>query len=426
MVRVTETLAQTTYRKARHQSAHALTFPAGVSSGFVEDGKVVMGLYIFIFICSILSLGTSRPASPDGRYYPFCRGCRHFAIALTEAIRSNQTFITIRPVLINACEDVLSAAHFRGHVICPGLVDLYAPPSLYILSQAYFAPDELCEKLEFCPTTYRQENGILERNSIKLVNDRHDLVRKREFGVDSDARVSVDSDARVSVDSDARVSVDSDARVSVDSDARVSVDSDARVSAQLAPIRILQLTDIHLDHRYQEGAATDCGMIICCREGVDGSGRAGKYGDYSCDLPVATLESLTHHLRHLDPQPDFVIYTGDTPTHDIWNKTLGEQIGSTHFLVDFLSANLPGLTIYPTMGNHETFPDNLYYSLKDGKFTAEIATLWQHWVKLPDDAVMTIRSGGYYTMLIRPGLRLMSINTEFGWVGVCPRLYVCM
>jgi len=39
-------------------------------------------------------------------------------------------------------------------------------------------------------------------------------------------------------------------------------------------------------------------------------GRAGHYGAYNCDLPITTLDLLADTLQSLDPQPDFIVYTG--------------------------------------------------------------------------------------------------------------------
>ena len=39
-------------------------------------------------------------------------------------------------------------------------------------------------------------------------------------------------------------------------------------------------------------------------------GQAGHYGAYECDLPMTTFRLLVDHLKKLDPQPDFIIYTG--------------------------------------------------------------------------------------------------------------------
>lgn len=314
-------------------------------------------------------------------YYPFCKHCLRCAKTVADVIQSNHSYNSVRPVLIRLCEDIMSDIKLQGRVLCPGLVDTYAPPSLRIASQAVFAPAELCERLEFCPRASNRQNiGDVSHGVIRALSVEE---RKMKLG-----RNHMSDDDDMSVD-------------------------------QFQPIRILQLSDIHLDRLYQEGTATDCGLFICCRNGLNGTGRAGRYGEYKCDLPLATLGLLTKHLRDLDPQPDFVIYTGDNPTHDIWEKTLQGQTESSRFLVDFLSKNLPNQTIYPAIGNHETFPDNFYYPPLYGNFTAAIADFWQRWVAFPENALQTVRAGGYYTMLIRPGLRLMSLNTEFGYEFCC-------
>ena len=37
---------------------------------------------------------------------------------------------------------------------------------------------------------------------------------------------------------------------------------------------------------------------------------AGHYGNYTCDLPLVTLDLVVEAITELDPQPDFIIYTG--------------------------------------------------------------------------------------------------------------------
>ena len=37
---------------------------------------------------------------------------------------------------------------------------------------------------------------------------------------------------------------------------------------------------------------------------------AGHYGAFKCDLPMVTLELLLDTINQLDPQPDFIVYTG--------------------------------------------------------------------------------------------------------------------
>ena len=43
--------------------------------------------------------------------------------------------------------------------------------------------------------------------------------------------------------------------------------------------------------------------------------------------------------------------------------------------------------------------------------TDGLAKFWSKW--LPQDAIKTLQSGGYYTTLVNPGLRLISINSQW-------------
>lgn len=67
-------------------------------------------------------------------------------------------------------------------------------------------------------------------------------------------------------------------------------------------LRILQLSDIHLDENYAVGSNTDCGEPLCCR-GSNGlpstaADGAGYWGDYrNCDIPPRMFDSLLSHLK---------------------------------------------------------------------------------------------------------------------------------
>ena len=67
-------------------------------------------------------------------------------------------------------------------------------------------------------------------------------------------------------------------------------------------LRILQLSDIHLDENYAVGSNTDCGEPLCCRasHGSPSTPSAGAvyWGEYrDCDIPPRTFDSLLNHLR---------------------------------------------------------------------------------------------------------------------------------
>lgn len=58
---------------------------------------------------------------------------------------------------------------------------------------------------------------------------------------------------------------------------------------------VLQLSDVHFDHLYQEGAVVNCGEPVCCRATSPSPTRnppilAHKWGDYHCDLAPSMLD----------------------------------------------------------------------------------------------------------------------------------------
>lgn len=65
------------------------------------------------------------------------------------------------------------------------------------------------------------------------------------------------------------------------------------------PVRILQLSDIHYDPAYLEGAEADCAEPMCCIKRVPKTKRrAGFWGTVGkCDVPLRTVENLFEHIN---------------------------------------------------------------------------------------------------------------------------------
>ena len=126
-------------------------------------------------------------------------------------------------------------------------------------------------------------------------------------------------------------------------------------------IRILHLSDIHIDVEYTEGLNAECGEPVCCRPPNNPAppGRpAGHWGDYKCDLPLWTANNLFEHLAKHKDQFDWVYWTGDLPPHNVWNQTRNEQLELLQLLSMELQWYLGDKMIYPTLGNHESAPCN--------------------------------------------------------------------
>jgi hypothetical protein len=98
-------------------------------------------------------------------------------------------------------------------------------------------------------------------------------------------------------------------------------------------MKVLQLSDIHWDEGYEEGERVDCKMPVCCRKAVyptqsvgkenpfgdstvsvmsvaggGGGGGAGHYGAFTCDSPMALVESVVKEIPKHDVK--HVIFTG--------------------------------------------------------------------------------------------------------------------
>uniref|UniRef100_A0A8C2PLW0 Sphingomyelin phosphodiesterase n=1 Tax=Cyprinus carpio TaxID=7962 RepID=A0A8C2PLW0_CYPCA len=186
--------------------------------------------------------------------------------------------------------------------------------------------------------------------------------------------------------------------------------------------RILFLTDIHWDAQYAEGSAVDCRMPLCCRNESGraswkhtGAGYWGTYGD--CDLPLRTVENLLQNIAKSGPW-DWVYWTGDIPAHNIWSQTRAQQLNELVTITRLIHKHLgPDVTVYPAVGNHESTPVNSFPppfvqgNLSSHWLYDTMAEEWAPW--LPEQALETIRHGGFYTVEVQRGLRVVSLNMNF-------------
>lgn len=184
-------------------------------------------------------------------------------------------------------------------------------------------------------------------------------------------------------------------------------------------VRVLHLTDIHLDSMYTPGSNAECNEPLCCRANDGkpdpGTSGAGQFGDYrDCDTPLWTLEGLFSHLQAKQDQFDYIMWTGDLPPHNVWNQTRASQTGILKSLSAMVLKYFPNKPVFPSLGNHESSPVN---SFPPGFVTGNqsiswlydtLADTWGKW--LPPDTLSTISRGAYYTVSPFPGFRIVSVN----------------
>ncbi|XP_015672780.1 sphingomyelin phosphodiesterase [Protobothrops mucrosquamatus] len=181
--------------------------------------------------------------------------------------------------------------------------------------------------------------------------------------------------------------------------------------------RLLFLTDLHWDRQYTPGSDPNCKDPLCCRGGQPRGPGAGYWGSYSkCDLPLHTLENLLQHLALAGPY-DAAYWTGDIPAHNVWQQTRQDQLHALTTITSLVQKYLGPLPVYPAVGNHESVPVNAFPPpyMPGNQSSAwlydAMADAWQQW--LPPEALQTLRLGGFYTLPIWRGLRLVSLNMNF-------------
>ncbi|KAG0052698.1 hypothetical protein BGZ83_002217 [Gryganskiella cystojenkinii] len=182
-------------------------------------------------------------------------------------------------------------------------------------------------------------------------------------------------------------------------------------------IDVLHLSDWHVDDKYVTGSEGACNKPLCCRKFDDSpltpTRAATSWGDYNCDSPIKLGQDMLKFVPKV-ANVNFTILTGDIPPHDLWLANETSVLPQEKAAYDVIQGGLPS-TVYPTVGNHEAGPVNLFPTPATGVnndwLYAGLADDWSRW--LPADAVNSVRNYGAYTVSPRPGFRIISLNNNF-------------
>ncbi|KAK3870502.1 hypothetical protein Pcinc_024280 [Petrolisthes cinctipes] len=188
-----------------------------------------------------------------------------------------------------------------------------------------------------------------------------------------------------------------------------------------ATVKILHLSDLHVDLQYDEGSAVTCAHPLCCRyafgspgEGEEGAGKWGSLGE--CDIPLITLEDLIAQAALTNP--DLVYVTGDLPPHDVWAQDHVTNLAAINVTLEILKRHFPDTPVINALGNHASAPVNSFVvpAAYDSGFDMawlyeSVAEMWSHW--LPYTTQEDIRLGGFFSYSPIPGLRVISLNMNY-------------
>ena len=114
-------------------------------------------------------------------------------------------------------------------------------------------------------------------------------------------------------------------------------------------LRVLQIADVHVDLTYLAGSPVNCGLPCCCLGSTglaeEGEQAAGEWGDYTCDIPLQTLEAMMTTVSW-EVDMDYIIYTGDSPAHDVWLQSKDKNLENERTVLDLLASSFPGVPVY--------------------------------------------------------------------------------
>ncbi|KAF9245896.1 Metallo-dependent phosphatase-like protein [Melanogaster broomeanus] len=198
-------------------------------------------------------------------------------------------------------------------------------------------------------------------------------------------------------------------------------------------LKVLHLSDLHIDPRYANGAEANCTSGLCCRANGYNSQSpqtpllpAPRFGYFLCDSPysliTATLEAIPPLAGTETTGFNFTLVTGDLLAHDPENqqsRALNEY--SEVVLFDLFKRMLGPGPVYVTLGNHDScLPDLASPNSLGGELGQQfgwlydhVTALWKYEGWLPAASVEFSRAHYAAYMVKRAdGLRVISLNTN--------------
>lgn len=132
-------------------------------------------------------------------------------------------------------------------------------------------------------------------------------------------------------------------------------------------LKVLHMSDFHLDPRYATGSEANCTTSLCCRQNNFNSLHpnsplfpASRYGSYRCDTPMdlalSALQAIPAVTGTNGTSFAWTVYTGDLVSHDPEYQLSREYVEYTETIVYGLFKRMLGSgPVYTALGNHDTY-----------------------------------------------------------------------
>ncbi|KAI7598497.1 sphingomyelin phosphodiesterase-like protein, partial [Hortaea werneckii] len=179
-------------------------------------------------------------------------------------------------------------------------------------------------------------------------------------------------------------------------------------------LKVLHMSDFHIDPRYKVGSEGNCTSGLCCRSNVENedlstgdiSYPAPLYGYYQCDTPPLA----------------WTIYTGDLVSHDPQTQLSRAYTEYAEDSIYTLFKKYLTGPVFPVLGNHDTNPEAIdaphsmpgNLSMQMGWNYNHVAGLWKHegWINETAEQQSRVHYGAY-SVKNHYGLRMITFNTDF-------------
>ncbi|EDW77128.2 uncharacterized protein Dwil_GK22200 [Drosophila willistoni] len=300
-----------------------------------------------------------------------CTACKAGAGMLQHQIQSGKSDEEIMRLIAEYCTNL----NIQSARVCQGVSQLFGSELIYVLKRVNLTPDELC-------------SFVIGDGCSDVYNPYH------EWEV---IFPPVPKPPRL---------------------------ADLPIPLEAAPFfKVLHISDTHYDPHYVEGSNAECNEPLCCRlssgRPANPNAAAGKWGDYrKCDTPKRTVDNMLAHIAETHKDIDYILWTGDLPPHDVWNQTKEENLAIIKETVKQMVEKFPGIPIFPALGNHESAPVNSFpppyvnqVDISINWLYDELDNQWRRW--LPQSVSHTVRRGAFYSVLVRPGFRIISMNMNY-------------
>ncbi|KAJ5115155.1 hypothetical protein NUU61_000914 [Penicillium alfredii] len=201
-------------------------------------------------------------------------------------------------------------------------------------------------------------------------------------------------------------------------------------------VKVLHLSDFHLDSRFAVSSEANCSASMCCRSNKYNDLSKSKallpapaYGSFKCDSPydlvLAVLQAIgpltgTGKGKGKDSLA-WTLYTGDMVSHDPESQDSREYVEYTEASVYSLLKKYITGPVFAALGNHDTSPANVdsphnlpgRLGEQQSWHYEHVAGMWQHEGWITREAADQARTHyGGYSIKTHYGLRIITWNTD--------------